>query len=124
MKYDQSIYFNKIDDIYSNGFTILNSVFSHQEVKEIKDKILNLSESLLKPDESTIPKLNRGHDVIYNLETKDIFFIRLNLKIVDFAVIESLIEVMKDYLKGCYGFYYHCLLFLVYFLHQCYLLNH
>jgi ectoine hydroxylase-related dioxygenase (phytanoyl-CoA dioxygenase family) len=77
MKINQSIYTNKIDDIYLNGFTILNSVFSHQEVKAIKDKIVNLSNSLVKPDETTIPKLNRGHDVIYNLETKDIFFIRL-----------------------------------------------
>ena len=77
MKINKSIYSNKIDDINLNGFTILNSVFSHQEVKAIKDKILNLSNSLVKPDESTIPKLNIGYDVIYNIETKDIFFIRL-----------------------------------------------
>lgn len=90
---ENSPYCKHIQDIYLNGYTIIHSTFSSDHINEIKNKIIELNKFQIKPDLSTIPKLNRGHDVLYNLETKDLFFIKtiLNNNVI--------INILKEFLN-------------------------
>ncbi len=64
-----------ISNIKENGFTLIKSAITEKDRNILLDTIINLELNIKQNnqiDESKIPYLNRGHNVVYNLQNKSI----------------------------------------------------
>lgn len=86
--------YSHLKNIYSDGFTVLPSVFDKSVIHTAINRLSLLEDSLIPPDVASIPRLNLGHKVLYNLECKDLFFIRLILNSPQ--IINILKECLND----------------------------
>lgn len=78
---------NYINEIHTNGFTILKSVIDHSKVNEIKSKIVELNTKVKKPDIKHSPRLNKGSKILYNPEMKSRLFSKTIFSISDLKLI-------------------------------------
>lgn len=60
----------------TQGYVKIPNALTQDSVKHLLKKINYYCENAPQVDQSTIPFLNRGHEVVYNLQNKDVEFIR------------------------------------------------
>ncbi|MBT9501938.1 MAG: phytanoyl-CoA dioxygenase family protein [Burkholderiaceae bacterium] len=63
-------------EIRKNGFVLIPSALDDGLVDDLLSRIRYLNASLTPVSRETIPYLNRGHEVVYSLENKDLAFVR------------------------------------------------
>lgn len=67
-----------LKQISEQGFTLLKKVVDTETVQQLLTLIQKYNLEFPKPQSAVIPYLNRGHEVIYNLQNKDVYFIKTN----------------------------------------------
>ncbi|MFW8595959.1 phytanoyl-CoA dioxygenase family protein [Cribrihabitans neustonicus] len=82
-----------IDKIEKHGFARLPQVFSKDTVAEALERVQYWFDKTLNAQSDRMPRLNKAQPMVYNLQSKDIFFSKL---ILDTPVIEG---VLKHFLN-------------------------
>lgn len=67
---------NQIKEVSEQGYTVVKNAVDAKTVARLLDLIRHYHVSVTKPDQATVPYLNRGHEVLYNPQNLDIFFVR------------------------------------------------
>ena len=64
-------------EVAEQGYTVATNAVDLGTVKQLLDLINHYDISIPKPDQATVPYLNRGHEVLYNLQNLDVSFIKI-----------------------------------------------
>jgi ectoine hydroxylase-related dioxygenase (phytanoyl-CoA dioxygenase family) len=80
--------------IERDGYCYVPQVFTSEEVSKALELVRNWFDKTVSAQSSRMPFLNRDQPMVYNLQSKDIFFIRL---VLDCKLIESiLVHFLND----------------------------
>lgn len=82
-----------LKNLKEQGFTLLKQVVDTEIVQKLLSLIKKYNLESPKPQSKVIPYLNRGHEVIYNLQNKDIYFIKANF---NHPLLRSLLMAMLN----------------------------
>ncbi len=85
---------NAIEDIKKHGYCHLKSVFPAARILEAKVRVESLHKEDIVIDDQKTPFLNRGHQVLYNVQNRD--YNLLDLLIGNIQIQEILVKCLND----------------------------
>lgn len=74
--FNKQIAMNAVSEITKFGYYRFEKAFSNSEIENFKNELNKIKQNDIPPDESTIPYLNKNHEVVYSLEWKSPVFLR------------------------------------------------
>ncbi len=83
-----------LSELASQGYTRIEQMIDAETVQMLLDLVTCLRAEAKQVDEDRTPFLNRGHQLIYNLQNKDIRFLQVVLRNVDLRSI--LMAILND----------------------------
>src|SRR5262245_16898805 len=68
-----------LNEIKQQGYTCIPQVFNTESIDKLKQLVLREWEKCSQDQsiQRNVPKLNQGHKIIYNLQNKDIHFLKI-----------------------------------------------
>jgi ectoine hydroxylase-related dioxygenase (phytanoyl-CoA dioxygenase family) len=65
-----------VREIAEQGYTVVKNAVDPETVARLLGLIRHHHGLIAQPDQATVPYLNRGHEVLYNLQNLDLFFVK------------------------------------------------